>query len=294
MRKSKIFFSVLFFLTSCYASKSFAAETSPDSQIPDWIKRTNFSVQAESDTKTKYFIETIQPLLGTQDADTVLFTQARAAARGNRGIYNLGAGARKILNESLLVGVNTFYDYQDYHQHHRAGVGFEMITERGLEGRINTYFRVSDIRQIEENAGGQNFEKVANGLDWEFGGPVPHLSLLKLYAGGYWYSFERFTDKCGWKARAEYNPVKYSRLMLEMFDDNKRGKLGCRVEGTLTFAFTSFALKDILNDLKATEEMFPKIDLRDKMLDRVVRDFDITVISSTKTTKGLVVEGGRS
>lgn len=295
MIKNKIAFVVLLVITSCYSGDAFAQEAaSSESQIPDWVKRTNFSVQAESDTKTKYFIETIQPLLGTQDNDTVLFTQARASVRGNRGIYNLGVGARRILNNAFLLGINSFYDYQDYHQHQRAGVGFEMITDRGLEGRVNTYLRASDIRQIEENAGGQNFEKVANGLDWEAGGPVPFLSFLKLYGGGYWYSFERFKDKAGWKARAEYNPVKYSRLVFEMFDDNKRGNPGYRVEGAITLAFTSFALKDILNDFKAAEEMFPKMNLRDKVLDRVVRDFVITVISTTKTKTGLVVEGGRS
>ena len=41
--------------------------------------------------------------------------------------------------------------------------------------------------------------------------------------------------------------------------------------------------------------MYPKIDLREKVLDRVVRDFDITVIKSTKSkATGLTVEGGRT
>ena len=62
------------------------------------------------------------------------------------------------------------------------------MTDRGLESRLNTYFKVSDIRQVEENAGGQNFEKVANGLDWEIGGPLPYLNALKLYGGGSWYA----------------------------------------------------------------------------------------------------------
>ena len=94
--------------------------------------------------------------------------------------------------------------------------------------------------------------------------------------------------------RMEYNPIKYSRLTFIMLDDNKRNDISYRFEGALTLAFTSFALGDILKDIKTAREAFPKIDVRDKVLDRVVRDFDITVISSTKSkSTGLTVEGGR-
>lgn len=268
-----------------------AAESALD--VPDWIKRTNVAIEAGTDIKPAYFVETVQPLLGTQDKETVLFTQGRVSARDYRTTYNLGFGARRIFSDSLLLGVNTFYDYQDLHQHHRAGVGFEAITDRGLESRLNTYFKVSNMRLVEENAGGENFEEVANGLDWEIGGPLPYFNFLKVYGGGSWYSFERFANKYGWKMRAEYNPVKYSRVTFEMFDDNKTNNVDYRVEGAVTLAFTSFRPKDIIHDLKASREAFPKINLRDKVLDRVVRDFDITVIASTKTRAGLTVEGGK-
>lgn len=269
-------------------------KTEPSFEIPEWLRRTNVAIEAGTDMKPKYFMETIQPLFGTQEKETVLFNQARISAKSNRTIYNLGFGARRIFKESYLLGINTFYDYQDLHQHHRAGVGFEATTDRGLEGRINTYFGVSTKRLVQEDAGGQRFEKVADGLDWEIGGPVPYLSFLKLYGGGNWYSFERFRNKYGWQMRMEYNPIKYSRLTFLMLDDNKKKEISYRFEGAMTLAFTSFHPKDILKDIKASKEIFPKIDLRDKVLDRVVRDFDITVITSTKTSSGLVVEGGKA
>ena len=88
--------------------------------------------------------------------------------------------------------------------------------------------------------------------------------------------------------------MKYSRLDFIILDDNKKNKVAYRFEGALTLSFTSFALRDILNDIKAAKEAFPKVNLSDKMLERVVRDFDITVITSTKTKGGLTVEGGKS
>lgn len=94
--------------------------------------------------------------------------------------------------------------------------------------------------------------------------------------------------------RAEYNPVKYSRVVFEIRDDNKRDSNAYRLECAITLAFSSFHPRDILNDLKASKEAFPKINLKNKTLDRVVRDFDITVIETTKQRGGLVVEAGRT
>lgn len=305
----KIFVFLAYFLAFQYAilhaedkAVSFDTQNQPSPQgysqeentVPDWIKRISIAAEVGTDTKPKYFLETIQPLFATQDKGNVLFTQARISGQDNRTIYNLGFGARRIFKDAYLLGANIFYDYQDLHQHHRAGVGLEAISDRGLEGRLNTYLKVSDIRQVEENAGGQNFEKVANGLDWEIGGPIPYLNILKFYGGGYWYSFERFRNKYGWKMRAEYNPVKYSRVVFEIRDDNKRDSTAYRLECAITLAFSSFHPRDILNDLKASKEAFPKINLKNKTLDRVVRDFDITVIETTKQRGGLVVEAGRT
>jgi len=305
----KIFVLLVCFLTLQYSllraedkAASLDTQNQPSPQgssleevtVPDWIKRTSIAVEAGTDSKAKYFLETIQPLFATQDKENVLFTQARISGQDNRTIYNLGVGARRIFKDAYLLGSNIFYDYQDLHQHHRAGVGLEAISDRGLEGRLNTYLKVSDIRQQNRLPLSQNFEKVANGFDWEIGGPVPYLNALKLYGGGSWYNFERFRDKYGWKMRAEYSPVKYSRVVFEIRDDNKRKNTGYRVECAMTLAFTSFHPKDILNDLKASKEAFPKINLKDKTLDRVVRDFDITVIETTKQRGGLVVEAGRT
>lgn len=154
--------------------------------------------------------------------------------------------------------------------------------------------RASQQRLVSEDAGGQNFEKVANGFDWEVGAPLPYMPYLKVYGGGNWYSFEKFHNKYGWNMRMEYIPVKYSRLAFIMVDDNKRNDISYLFEGAMTLAFTSFCLRDILKDLSSAKEAFPKVNLKDKTLDRVVRDFDITTINYTKTRGGLTVEGGRS
>lgn len=270
------------------------ASSAEDSNLPEWIKRTRIGIEAGTKIKPIYFLESLQPLFGTEENETVLFNHARIASRDYRTVYNMGLGARRIFKDAYLLGANMFYDFQDLHQHHRAGVGVEAFTDKGMEARMNTYFRVSSIRLVHDDSSGQYFEKVANGLDWELGSPVPYLPSLKIYGGGYWYSFEKFRNKLGWSMRLEYNPIKNSRLIFKVLDDNKRKKESYRFEGALTLAFTSFHPRDILKDLKGSKEAFPKINLRNKVLERVVRDFDITVITHRKTKGGLIVEGGRT
>lgn len=324
--KSKFFVSVLAFILFLFCSTVFADElqvsaskkTSPKDivnfalnqseeeqpanlkeevlpEIPDWVKRTNIAIEAGTDIKPRYFLETIQPLFGSHRKDIILFNQSRVSGSDYRTTYNTGFGARKIFRDSLLLGANMFYDYQDLHKHSRAGAGFELITDRGIETRVNTYLRISHERLVKDDGVNEYYEKVANGLDWEFGLPVPYLPVLKLYGGGNWYDFEHFKNKYGWKFRAEFTPVKYSRLNFEILEDTKRDSVDYRVEGAITLGFTSFAFRDIIRDIKGVKEAYPKVDLCDRVLDRVVRDFDITVIKKTKSkSTGLTVEGGKS
>ena len=295
MRKINVVAFVFFIFLTIPVFAADAPTSLQAPNIPDWIKRTNFGLQAQTDQKPQYFLETVQPLLGTQHNDVVLFNQTRITGEGNRSVYNLGFGLRKVFRQSYLLGINSFYDYQDLHQHSRAGVGVEAITDQGLEARMNSYIRVSRSRLVQEDPFNSYYERVANGFDWELGAPLPYLPFLKVYGWGNWYNFEHFYNKYGWQTRLEYTPAKYSRLDFIILDDNKGSRMNYRFEGVITLAFTSFAWKDILKDIKGAREAYPKLDLQDKVLDRVVRDNSITVIKSTKSkTTGLTVEGGRT
>src|SRR3989338_2948596 len=78
--------------------KSSAPSSSePQYTIPDWVKRTRFAIEAGSDIKPTYFVESVQPLLGTQNKSTVLFSHSRISSRDYRTTFNSGIGARRIL-----------------------------------------------------------------------------------------------------------------------------------------------------------------------------------------------------
>ncbi len=270
-------------------------ETANMCAAPEWLQRTSFSVEAASDEKPKYFMETIQPLFGTQGADVVIFNQSRVSQKDGRPTYNTGFGVRKIFDSKYLLGLNAFYDYQELHQHSRGGIGAEYMNDAGIEARVNSYIRISNARLVNEDTFNWYYEKVANGFDWEVGAPIPGIPLIKVYGGGEWYDFEHFKNKYGWKLRAEAKPTKVTRINVEAFDNTKRDTVGCKIEGSISLAFTSFDPKDILKDVFSLRKgSTDKVNLYEKTLDRVVRNFDITVIKSTTSkASGLTVEGGK-
>lgn len=63
-----IIITVVFGLPIFYlfaASEKTPTSKSENKGIPDWVKRTNIAIEIESDQKPKYFLETIQPILGS-------------------------------------------------------------------------------------------------------------------------------------------------------------------------------------------------------------------------------------
>jgi hypothetical protein len=270
------------------------SEATNTGDVPAWLARTSFSAEAASDSKPKYFMETIQPLLGTQGSDLVFFNQSRISQKEGRPSFNTGLGLRKIFNATYLLGTNIFYDYQELHKHSRGGVGVEYMNDAGLEARANSYIRISNPRLVHEDTFNWYYEKVANGFDWEIGAPLPFIPMVKVYGGGEWYDYGNFKNKYGWKLRAEAKPTKVTRINFETFDDTKRDNVGCKIEGSVSLAFTSFNPKSIIKDIFSASKGPREINLYDKTLDRVVRNFDITVIKSKKNkATGLTIEGGK-
>ncbi|MCX5693536.1 MAG: inverse autotransporter beta domain-containing protein [Candidatus Omnitrophica bacterium] len=257
-------------------TESSKAESENTIEIPDWLKRISYGVNIETDQKPRIYIETVQPLYQSVDKINTFFTHDRVSIQNDRGTYSAGLGYRRLLfNENLLAGVNTFFDYQDLHQHYRQGLGLEAITKT-LEFRTNAYFGISPKRLVEETGATKVYERAVNGGDIEVGGPIPYLPWLKLFGSGYHYDFREFKDMNGWKARGEIKPFKFITINLETYDDNK-GEQEYRMDTRFTLAVDDFTPKSILSAFKLAKEPFPDVDLKERTLDRVERNFTIQV-----------------
>jgi len=261
-----------------------------DPEIPDWLERVSFSFEFESDKHPTFYFETVQPLYQTLDILDTYFIQPRVSLRGGDLTYNLGLGYRKIINPNLLLGVNFFGDYQDLHEHGRAGLGFEALSQL-WEARLNGYFGITSKRVVEDSPTSTTYEKIADGLDFELGTPVPYLPWLKVYGSGFWYDFSRFNDKRGWKSRLEAKPTDFLTVDMYVWDDNK-GETEYGIKFDTKIPFHGFSLKELCSLFKLAKEPYPEKDLKEYVLIPVERNFDI-VVEKWIETAGVSIEVGR-
>lgn len=277
-----VFISALIFVISPLSAN--------DDNIPDWLKRVEYSVEVETNKKPKFYFQTVQPLYQNEDKTDTFFIQPRINLHEGRTTYNLGLGYRRLVSENLLLGVNTFLDYQDLHRHARAGLGIEALGQI-FEARINSYFGgLTNKKIIKDTSDSQTIERVVDGGDIEIGAPLPYLPWLKLYGSGFFYDFKEFDNKFGWKSRLEAKVNNSLRLEFYTWDDNKGDtEYGARARFQVSF----YSLFDLKDAFKVSEEAYPKKDLREETLIPVERNFEITVEKAV-ITGGLTIEVGRT
>lgn len=286
-RKSSIFFLMTLFYFFRFV---FIQNSLSDEEIPAWLKRIEFTSQVETDKKPMFYFQMVQPLYQNTEKTDAVFIQPRVSAREERSIYNIGFGYRRLTHEELILGMNVFGDYQDLHQHGRAGAGVEALGQI-LEVRMNTYFAgITPKRIIEDLPASKTLERVVDGLDLELGAPIPYLPWLKIFGSGMWHDFKTFDDQYGWKSRLEARINDGLRLEFYTWDDNKGDmEFGGRIR--CTFAFSG--ISDFKDVFKFSKEAFPKKDLKEDLLIPVERNFNI-VVEKWNEANGLIVEAGRS
>ncbi len=231
---------------------------------PNWMGRIDTGLQFGEDIEPEFYLETVQPLRQTPDRAHTWFVQPRVGYREDDGdLYNLGAGYRRYLErQNALAGLNLFGDFENRHDHGRLGIGLEWLSTP-LDLRMNVYVGLTPRRQVGTVLTGPVFEKVADGLDFEAGVPVPYLSGVKLFGGGQIYFFdETETERYGWRARLEIKPLSWTTVNLGLRDDND-GPAEWRFDIRVSLGFGAGG---------TTPDQPSKADARDRALDRVERE----------------------
>jgi len=289
MNKRYLFILLLVSIMALAAVSTSYTEEDPTSEnkIPEWLKRVHYGVDLGTGQKPRIYFETIQPLYQDQDKQNTYFIQPRYSLESKESAFNIGIGYRRLLNDNtILLGANSFFDYEADDDHYRVGAGVEAFINQA-ELRGNAYIGLSPRRLVEEVGSTRTYEKAVDGFDAEGGLPLPYMNWIKVYGGGFWYDYEQFSDKKGWKIRNQFEPFEFSTINLTVWDDNK-GDPEIRVDARVAIPFEVFYDKGKPKrwcKIGLSKEAYPeKLDHSKKTLDRVEREYKIELERWTETT----------
>ena len=244
---------------------------------PDWAKRIELEFDLLEDEEPTWSILTVQPLYQTGSLDKTLFLQARAAKNykfgDDRITANIGLGYRQLfMDNTLLLGVNTFHDYESEMDHTRVGVGAE-ARWYNFDFYANYYDATSDTRTYTD-ATGSGTEKALDGFDLELTSQVPYLPWLRVRGKYFEYDSDKATeDVDGWSYSAEMDLHPNMRLEVGSIDDNFSDNA---VFAKFTFQLAS-ASRPAATKQFVADKAFELRDMTTHTLDKVRRNNTIRV-----------------
>ena len=225
---------------------------------------TDFSIKSTEGLKPQIGILTFKPLNDTDDGLTFFQGSFFTHDGGDRNTLNLGLEKRILSNdESVMFGLNAFYDYEIDYDHQRASIGGE-IKSSILELSTNHYFAISN-----EVTGKNNIkEEVADGYDLEFGAHVPYMPTAKMYAKIFEYDIPGGSDYEG----VEYSSnigIPNSGMNFEVgYKDYGNNGYDDQWFFNLTFSLS----KMNPNTSFVSDQAFERVSMKDKKYEKVRRE----------------------
>jgi adhesin/invasin len=276
------------------AVQSAAQKAKDNANLPEWLRRTDFSVESMDRSKPTWSIETVQPIYQTPNTlrDTVFF-QGRLGHRNSDNTINLGVGYRYLLNDKTwLLGVNAFYDMTTRHDHQRSGLGVEAIGQY-VTFRTNYYNGTSGEKTVSTSNGLVTTEKALDGYDFEADAPLPYLPWMRLSASAFrWKSATAGVQNVkGDKFALRANLSRHFSLELGVEDDNSRQSNSFVMLTYNAFGAPGNGVPGVLFGGLRASEAFQARDLAQHTLDKVRRQNEIVV--ERKSAGGAGISIGR-
>lgn len=248
---------------------------------PAWAKRTEFQWELNEDNKPEFSVLTLQPIYQTENLAETFFTQARLDFHRQFGqdryTSNLGFGYRRLyFDNTLLGGVNVFYDREWRQGHNRLGVGTE-VKWNTVDFAANYYYGLSDKRTVASGV----TEQPLDGYNIELTNQVPYLPWARARVSYFDFHREDATkDYDGFIASLEMDLL--SNLQVEMgYTDDDVGH-------NLAFVRFNFRLSDDLSTGPKGAYLFGGNAVDDKPFR--MRDMSVHTLDKIRRVNDIVVE----
>jgi len=129
--------------------------------IRDWLSHKG-NARIELNTQGRSQGQVLLPVWESES--NVLFSQLGVTNHSERTIYHAGAGLRNYISDDWMLGVNSFWDYDNTGNNSRASIGAE-VWANNIKLAANGYFRLTDWHQSPLSAMRDYDERPANGFD---------------------------------------------------------------------------------------------------------------------------------
>ena len=260
----KILIFQLLFISASFAKVDEVVDrfySSLESFLEENFENTDFSIKK---------IETIKPEIGIQtfkifsedNSDLSFFQGSLFLHDSDRETFNIGLGQRYLSNdESILFGLNAFYDYEFDYEHQRFSIGAE-IKSSILDLNYNQYFAQSSSKKGKNGKD----EEAIDGFDVELGAHLPYIPSMKAYLKAFDFEVPGGNDFQGLEFSTQFK-VPNSGLSFEIghtdYDHhNDQSFINLRYSNSIKNPGTSLF----------SSEAFERISMKDRMYEKVRRE----------------------
>ena len=260
----KILIFQLIFISASFAKVDEVVDrfySSLESFLEENFENTDFSIKK---------IETIKPEIGIQtfkifsedSSDLSFFQGSLFLHDSDRETFNIGLGQRYLSNdESILFGLNAFYDYEFDYEHQRFSIGAE-IKSSILDLNYNQYFAESSSKKGKNGKD----EEAIDGYDVEIGAHLPYIPSMKAYLKAFDFEVSGGNDFQGLEFSTLFK-VPNSGLSFEIghtdYDHhNDQSFINLRYSNSIKNPGTSLF----------SREAFERISMKDRMYEKVRRE----------------------
>ena len=261
---AKILIFQLLFISASFAKVDGLVDrfySSLESFLEENFENTDFSIKK---------IETIKPEIGIQtfkifsedSSDLSFFQGSLFLHDSDRETFNIGLGQRYLSNdESILFGLNAFYDYEFDYEHQRFSIGAE-IKSSILDLNYNQYFTQSSSKKGKNGKD----EEAIDGFDIELGAHLPYIPSMKAYLKAFDFEVPNGKDFQGLEISTQFK-VPNSGLSFEIghtdYDHhNDQSFINFRYSNSIKNPGTSLI----------SSEAFERISMKDRIYEKVRRE----------------------
>ena len=243
--------------------------------------RTNISIMGIKSKKPRYFITNVKGFEPSDNGHAQTFMQTSIGNANSRAVLNIGLGRRYLSDdESMITGLNAFFDYDPKYGHQRASVGAELKAS-AVELTANSYKALTKWKSGKNS----NQERALDGYEVELGAQIPYMPNAKFYVKNWkWQGENGVADTKGNNYSLAFSHL-VEGVQIELGRRDYDGVATDENFGQLTYSMPMGAAPPQVSQSMFSSEMFESSSMKDKLLDKVRRNNAIVI--QTKFVAGI-------